>query len=237
MRCIESQLNCIDEIVVLVDNLSEDRTVEIATSFSKVKCQTVKWQGFAKTKQLAVSLTTNDWIFWIDADERITKELCLELNEFKKSVPGYPAYTLPRMANFLGRWIKHSGWYPGRVVRLFNKNKAHFNDNDVHEELIFNGSTGLLKNDLEHYTDPDIEHYFKKFNSYTSLAAEELVRNRKRFKITDILLRPFFTFLKMYVLKLGFLDGIQGFILAVFSSAYVFTKYCKFWELKNKNRK
>ena len=141
------------------------------------------------------------------------------------------------MANFLGRWIKHSGWYPGRVVRLFNKNKAHFNDNDVHEELIFNGSTGLLKNDLEHYTDPDIEHYFKKFNSYTSLAAEELVRKEKRFKLSDILLRPAFIFIKMYFLKLGFLDGIQGFILAVFSSAYVFTKYCKFWELKNKIKK
>ena len=137
----------------------------------------------------------------------------------------------------MGRWIKHSGWYPGRVVRLFNKNKARFSNNDVHEELIVNGETGSLKNHLEHYTDPDIEHYFKKFNSYTSLAAEELVRNGKRFKITDILLRPLFIFIKMYVLKRGFLDGVQGFILAVFSSAYVFTKYCKLWELKSKIKK
>ncbi len=236
-RCIESQLECIDEIIVLVDDSTSDRTFEIAKSYSKVKCETVKWRGFAGTKQHAVSLTTNDWVLWIDADEAVTKELSSEINGFKNSSPGCSAYSFPRMANFLGRWIKHSGWYPGRVVRLFNKNKAHFNDNDVHEELIVDGGIGLLRNHLEHYTDPDIEHYFKKFNSYTTLAAEELARKGKRFRLTDILFRPPFLFFKMYILKLGFLDGVQGFILAVFSSAYVFTKYCKFWELKNKIKK
>ncbi len=236
-RCIESQLECIDEIIVLVDDSTTDKTLEIARSYPKVKCELVKWCGFAKTKQHAVTLASNDWILWIDADEAVTKGLSSELNEFKSSSPVCSAYSLPRMANFLGRWIKHSGWYPGRVVRLFNKNNANLNDNDVHEELVVNGITGSLQNHLEHYTDPDIEHYFMKFNSYTSLAAVELVRNGKRFRITDILLRPLFIFIKMYMLKLGFLDGVQGFILAVFSSAYVFTKYCKFWELKNKIKK
>ena len=236
-RCIKSQLECIDEIILLIDDSSSDRTFEIAKIFPKVKCETIKWCGYSKTKQHAVSLTSNDWVLWIDADEVVSKELSQEINEFKNSISVYSAYSIPRLANFLGRWIKHSGWYPGSAVRLFNKNKAHFNDNYVHEELNIEGRIGILKNHIEHYTDPDIEHYFMKFNNYTSLAAQELIKNSKKFKITDILLRPFFIFIKMYVLKQGFLDGIQGFILAVFSSAYVFTKYCKFWELINKNKK
>ncbi|MCL5030537.1 MAG: glycosyltransferase family 2 protein, partial [Bacteroidetes bacterium] len=183
-----------------------------------------------------LSMTSNDWILWIDADEVITPELSVELNEFKNSNPKLSAYSIPRMANFLGRWIKHSGWYPGRVTRLFNKNFASFSENHVHEELIINGNVGQLNHDILHYTDPSIKHYFNKFNSYTSLAAEELRMNGKQFKLTDILLRPFFIFVKMYIIKLGFLDGLQGFMLAMFSSAYVFTKYCKFWELKNNHQ-
>ncbi len=233
-RCIESQLNCVDEIIVLVDNSTRDKTFEIAKSYQKVKCELVLWMGYAKTKQYAVSLTTNNWILWIDADEVLTSELSDELNTLKNSNLNSSAYSIPRIANFLGRWIKHSGWYPGRVTRLFNKNNATFSENHVHEELIINGNVGQLRNDILHYTDPSIKHYFKKFNAYTSLAAEELNKTGKQFKLTDILLRPFFIFIKMYIIKFGYLDGLQGFMLAVFSSAYVFTKYCKFWELKNR---
>jgi hypothetical protein len=172
---------------------------------------------------------------WIDADEVITTELSKELIKFKTLSPNFTAYSIPRKAFFLGRWIKHSGWYPGRVTRLFNKHEVKFSENDVHEHLLVNGETGKLNSDLEHYTDPNIYHYYQKFNRYTTLAAEELVKRGKSFKIIDILLRPIVIFVKMYFIKLGFLDGMQGFILAVFSSAYVFTKYCKFWELKNKD--
>jgi glycosyltransferase involved in cell wall biosynthesis len=233
-RCIESQLKCIDEIVVIVDDNSCDKTLEIVKSFPQIKFEVTKWMGYAKTKQYAVSFTSNNWVLWIDADEAVTPELSDELIKFKESSPLSSAYSIPRLANFLGRWIKHSGWYPGRVVRLFNKNKASFSEKDVHEDLIVSGETGELHNNLEHYTDPTIKHYFEKFNNYTSLAAEELKRNNKIFHISDIILRPVFIFIKMYFIKLGFLDGVQGFILAIFSSAYVFTKYSKFWELNNK---
>jgi len=237
-RCIESQLNCIDEIVVLVDDRTKDNTFEIANSFHKVKCELIKWMGYSGTKQYAVALTSNEWVFWIDADEVVTQGLSDELNEFKNSAPAYESYSLPRIANFLGRWIRHSGWYPGRITRLFNKSKVKFSDKDVHEGLLTNGSTGQFKNDLQHYTDPNIKHYFEKFNYYTTLAADELYKNGKQFRLTDIILRPLFFFIKMYFIKMGFLDGIQGFILAIFSSAYVFVKYCKLWELKNnKDRK
>lgn len=240
-RCIQSQLECIDEIIVLVDIDSSDNTFEIVNSYPKIKCERVKWNGYAKTKQYAVAKASNEWIFWIDADEVITPDLCTELKDFKNSEPLHTAYSVPRLANFLGRWIKHSGWYPGRVNRLFLKDKASFNENEVHEDLKINGTIGQLKNNLEHYTDPTIKHYFKKFNNYTTLAANELDKNGKNFSTLDIILRPAAIFVKMYFIKRGFLDGIQGFILAVFSAAYVFTKYSKFWELtkrksKNKSR-
>ncbi len=236
-RCIESQLNCVDEIVVLIDDRTTDATEDIVKNFSGVKYELVKWAGFSGTKKHALSITTNDWVLWIDADEVITPELSGEICEFKKSTHEYTAYSVPRKANFLGRWIMHSGWYPGRVTRLFDKRHVTFNNNDVHESLSVKGETGNLKNDIQHYTYPTIKHYFEKYNNYTTLAAEELFKKGKKASVSDIVLRPVFIFLKMYVLKAGFLDGLQGLILAVFSSSYVFTKYCKLWELNGKKER
>jgi glycosyltransferase involved in cell wall biosynthesis len=230
-RCIESQIGCIDEIIVLVDETTTDHTGDIVREYPGIKCIITKWKGYAGTKEYAVSLTQNDWVFWIDADEEITPHLKAEILEFKNNIPEHKAYKVARKAFFLGRWIKHSGWYPSRVTRLFNKNSAYFSLKNVHEHLVVNGSTGEFKNDLNHFTDLNINHYFNKFSSYTTLAAEELYLKNRKFKITDITVRPFLLFIKMYFIKRGFMDGIQGFILAVFSSLYVFTKYCKLWEI------
>jgi glycosyltransferase involved in cell wall biosynthesis len=233
-RCIESQLNCIDEIVILIDNSTTDKTEEIVRKYDKVNYELVKWNGYAKTKMYGVSKTTNRWIFWIDADEEISPELSNEILELKKSSPQYLAYSVARRAFFLGKWIKHSGWYPGRVVRLFDKEKVTMNDKEVHEHLDFNGQAGNLKNDLNHYTDPSIEHYYEKFNRYTSLAAKDLLGRNKKFTLTGLLFRPFFLFVKMYIFRLGFLDGKHGLILSALSANYVFTKYAKLWELSRK---
>ena len=235
-RCIESQIGCVDEIVLLVDEESNDKTYEIAAGYPIVKTLIVKWKGYSETKKEAISLASNDWILWIDADEALTKELNEEIKQLKNSAPSYSNYSMPRKANFLGKWIRHSGWYPGRVVRLFNKNNTLFNNQNVHENLQVQGQTGQLNNDIEHYTDPSVSHYFIKFNIYTSLAANDLKENGRVFHLTDLLIRPISIFIKMYFIKMGFLDGIQGFILAIFSSAYVFTKYSKFWELTRKDR-
>lgn len=234
--CIKSQLDVIDEIVVLVDSKSTDRTLEIVNSFPQVVSRVVEWQGYSETKKIALNLTTNNWVLWIDADEEITESLKQELLEFKSATPKHNAYCMPRKAYFIGKWIKHSGWYPGRVTRLFNKLAVHFSSNDVHEHLVVDGITGELKGDLDHFTDHSINHYFLKFNTYTSLAAEELDKKNKKAGIPDLLLRPVVIFIKMYFLKLGFLDGFHGFILAVFSSLYVFTKYCKLWELNRQDK-
>jgi glycosyltransferase involved in cell wall biosynthesis len=234
-RCIESQIGCVDEIVLLVDEESTDKTYEIAISYPIVKASIVKWKGYSETKKEAISLASNDWILWIDADEAITKELSDEIKELKDSSPTYSNYSMPRKANFLGKWITHSGWYPGRVVRLFNRNNASFNKQNVHENLQVQGKSGQLNNDIEHYTDPSVSHYFTKFNIYTTLAANDLKEKGRIFHLTDLIIRPISIFIKMYFVKKGFLDGIQGFILAIFSSAYVFTKYSKFWELTRKD--
>jgi len=236
-RCIESQLACIDEIIVLIDDATTDRTEDIVRTFPQVRYEKVQWQGFSKTKQLGLSLASNNWIFWIDADEALTTQLNDELVQFIKSIPKLNAYSFPRRAFFLGKWIKHSGWYPGRVTRLFRKDKIQFSVNDVHEYLLVNEDVGKFQNDIDHFTDPSIEHYFTKFNIYTSLAAKELFERKKSFKKTDVLLRPLFIFLKMYIFRLGFLDGFHGFLLAVFSSHYVFTKYAKLWELNQQKEK
>ncbi len=230
-RCIESQLTVVDDIVVLVDSRTKDATLKTASSYPNVNCEVVEWNGYAKTKIYAISKTKYDWILWIDADEELTPELIKELETFKTIKPQFNAYDVARRAFFLGKWIKHSGWYPARITRLFNKKVVNFNEKEVHEHLKVNGETGHLKYDLNHYTDPSIEHYFTKFNLYTSLAAKELNVKGKSAGFNDILFRPVFLFLKMYIFRLGFLDGLHGFILAIFSSAYVFTKYCKLWEL------
>lgn len=230
-RCILSQLGVIDDIVVAVDSSTTDATAEIASRYP-VRVLTVQWKGYAETKQEALAQTTHEWVLWLDADEAITPELKNELLAFKDRTPAHDVYSLPRRAFFLGRWIKHSGWYPGRVPRLFNKNKVRFNSNKVHEGLVFNGTTGELTCDLDHFTDPSIAHYYEKFNRYTSLAAEDLMSKNKVPGIADLLVRPLFIFLKMYIFRLGFLDGIQGLILAVFSANYVFTKYAKGMENK-----
>ena len=233
-RCISSVKSFADEIIVLVDSESEDKTLQIVKE-ENVKYEVVDWEGFSKTKQRGVSIAENDWIFWIDADEVVSDSLQKEILEWKYTEPGFEVYSFPRKANFLGRWIEHSGWYPGRVTRLFDKNKISFNENSVHEGLNISGDVGKFENDFLHFTDPNIFHYFQKFNKYTSLAAEELNAKNKKFKLSDILIRPLFLFFKMFILKLGFRDGIQGFMLAVFSSLYVFSKYAKLWEIQKKS--
>lgn len=215
--------------IVVVDAESSDDTVVKAKKFTK-RVFVRPWTGFAAAKQFAVQQTTHDWVLWLDADERVTPELAKELEQIVPSNPQSAAFTVARRAYFLGKWIKHSGWYPGRVARLFHKERAVFNDAAVHEGLETEGETGTLDNDLIHFTDPNIYHYFSKFNRYTTLAAEELEKKGKIFNLTDIILRPWWQFMRMYFFRLGFLDGVQGLLLALFSSAYVFTKYAKRWE-------
>ncbi len=225
--CLQS-VSFADDIVI-VDAESNDDTVLKSKKFTN-SVFVKPWLGFASAKQFAVQQTKHQWILWLDADERVMPDLADEIKNLLYSNPSHAAFTVSRRAYFLGRWIRHSGWYPGRVARLFHKEHAEFNDAAVHEGLIIHGSQGELRNDLMHFTDPNIYHYFSKFNRYTSLATDELAKKGKIFKLTDIIIRPWWQFVRMYFIRFGFLDGIQGLLLALFSSAYVFTKYAKLWE-------
>lgn len=226
--CLET-VRWADELIV-VDSKSTDQTREIARTYTDQVIE-AEWQGYAANKNLALARAKGDWILWLDADERIAPELAEEIRGVLSTRTHFVGYSMPRKAFFLGRWIRHCGWYPGHVLRLFRREVAFINDSLVHEGVEIQGPVGQFRNDILHFTDLNLNHYLWKFNRYTSLAAQQLHESGYRSHWWDILLRPWFTFIKMYLLKAGFLDGRQGFMLSLLSGGYVFAKYAKVWEL------
>jgi glycosyltransferase involved in cell wall biosynthesis len=232
--CLESA-RWANELIV-VDSGSRDRTVDIARTFTE-RVFTIAWEGYGAARNYALRQATGDWVLWLDADERVTPELAEEIREIiRADAPQVAGYDIARRAFFLGRWIRHSGWYPSRVVRLFRRGTARFSETRVHEQLQIDGTVVPTKHDLLHLTDPDLRHYLAKFNRYTSLAADDMVAAGRTFTMRDLLLRPPFQFVKMYLLRSGWRDGLEGFMLAVLSAAYVFTKYAKLWERRRESR-
>ncbi len=223
-----------DELIV-IDSGSTDRTIEIARCFTS-NIHPIEWHGYGAARNFGLSRATGEWVLWLDADERVTDELAAEIQLIVgKDDHAVAGYDIARRAFFLGKWIRHCGWYPSRVTRLFRRGAGKFTESRVHEELKVNGTIRRMLHDINHYTDPDLEHYFSKFNRYTSLAAHDLASAGRTSELYDLLVRPSFAFFKMYVLRLGVLDGMHGFVLSIVSSAYVFTKYAKLWELQKGN--
>ena len=215
--------------IIVVDAESSDATVKIAKKFTK-KVFVQPWEGFVETKNYAISKTTHDWILWVDADERVTDELRGEIIQLLAMPPYESGFEIARRAYFLGKWIKHCGWYPQRTIRLFNKRKGRFSPVSVHEGLDIKGSIAKMKNDLLHFTDPNLFHYMEKLNRYTTLASRDLHYRGRNFYLIRSILRAKWMFFKMYFLRLGILDGSHGLLLSLLSSFYVFTKYMKLWE-------
>jgi glycosyltransferase involved in cell wall biosynthesis len=229
-RCLLG-LDWVDEIVV-VDSHSTDDTKKIASEFTQ-RVFDIRFEGFGKAKQYAKDKASHQWILSVDADEVVTEDLEEEIQTLIRAEDSLNGYYIPRKSNFLGKWIKHGGWYPDYVLRLFKKDKAKFNHSMVHEKVQVEGKTGYLKNDLLHYTDPNFDHYLEKLNRYTSLGAEELFRKGKRAKHFCVIFKPLAVFFKMYFVKKGFLDGFSGFILAASSAFHVFSKYVKLQHLSS----
>jgi glycosyltransferase involved in cell wall biosynthesis len=223
-RAMES-LRCCDEIIV-VDSHSTDRTAEIAARLGARVIES-PWPGYAQQKNLAAEHAANDWILSIDADEALSEALEGEIWQIKKNGALYDAYTVPRMAQYMGRWILHSGWYPDLKVRLYHRRKARWEGDFVHESVRVEGRVGRLESDLLHFTCDSFAEHFKTMDRYTTLAAEQIVSQGKRIGLKHLLLDPPWTFVRTYFLQRGFQDGLEGLTIAYMAALYNFVKYAK----------
>ncbi len=214
-----------DEIVV-VDSFSKDKTLEICREYTD-RVFSLEWSGFSRQKSKAISLTTQPWILVLDADERVSTTLKKEISSLLRNNPPMDGYYIARKNFFSNRWIKHGGWWPDYTLRLFRRDKGKIEDREVHEAIKVDGNVGYLRNPLEHYTYRDVHDFLKRMERYSSLAAKELFKNNRRATIFDLILRPPATFLRMFILQLGILDGSYGIILAYLYSLYTYKKYSK----------
>lgn len=228
-RCLKSLAFC-DEIVV-VDAQSTDRTVEIARRYTD-KVQVLPWLGFVEQRRQALKLATAEWVLSIDADEEVSPELRREILETVRQSAA-DAYSLPRKTIHFGRWIRHGGWYPNRLVRLFRKDRGEWRGGEVHEYWHTNGTQGELREDLVHYSFKSLSDQVARNNTYSSLGAKTLRARGKRFTFFRLSVKTFSKFLETYVLKLGFLDGYPGLIISVSAAYSVFLKWAKLWELES----
>lgn len=206
-----------DEVIIL-DSGSIDKTCEIAKELG-AKVYQNEWLGFGPQKNRAVELAKNDWVFVLDSDERITKELKDEIVATLKK-PQFNGYFIARLNNFFGKNIKNCGLYPDYSIRLFNKNYGKFNDVSVHESVQLTSKAAYLKNHMIHLAYDSIEEFIQKQNRYSSL-------NHKKKSLVKAIINPYWTFFKLYILKKGFLDGWHGFVISKLYAQYTFWKYIK----------
>jgi len=235
--CLES-LNWVDEIVV-VDSLSSDRTKEIAES-KGARVIDQAFLGHVKQKQLAVDSCIHDWIVCLDADERVTPTLQQEIRDLFEQTAEQDllsGYTVARKSFHLGKWIMHGGWYPDRNIRLFNRKNGYWAGVNPHDVIAVTGNPGHLRGALEHYVFTDLAHNVNTNNSYSSISAKILYEEGKKPSVLKLLFKPPWKFFENYVLKLGFLDGMSGFIIGIGAAYSMFLKYAKLWEHYHIKRK
>jgi len=235
-RTLESVKDIADEIIV-VDSGSTDSTVAIARSYG-AKVSVESWKGFALQKNSALGKAGCDWILSLDADEEVSGELAASIKALKSSQAAaeLDAYTMNRRNLYLGRWIRHAGYYPDPKMRLVRRHLAEFEIRAVHEDMKRLPRTGHLQGDLIHHAYPRLESFIEHANRYSSLGAGMVARDGKvGFSFINIVLRPLVRFLYMYFFRLGFLDGREGLLVLMTHASYVSWKYAKAWEM-SKNR-
>lgn len=226
-QCLKS-LSFADEIVIL-DSYSTDRTVEIARKYTD-KISFRKFTGFSDQKNALLKLASNEWILVVDADEVVSEELAQEIIDAVKNGE-QDAYQIPRLTYFVGRKMRHCGWYPDYQLRLVRSSKAFFPDRLVHETLEVDGPIGTLKHDLIHYSYRNMNDYTRKMVLYARSAARQKYIEGRRFRLGDLLLNPGLTFFKMYILKQGFRDGLHGLVLSVLTACSSALRYAILWSM------
>ncbi len=230
--CLDS-LAFADEIVV-VDSGSSDATAALAAAKGARVVQK-EWLGFGLQKQFAVDQAKHDWVLCMDADERLSPELAAEIRK-ALAAPVSPVYRMPRRNRFLGKWLSHGEGYPDWSPRLFNRLNARWSDDLVHEKVLFAVTPGSLQSDLMHDSGDDLAAYLDRQNRYTTLAARQAYEKGRDASVFHLLLSPVVRFLKFYILRLGFLDGVPGLIHISIGCMNSYMKYAKLIELKKTER-
>ena len=236
-RCIKS-VPFASEVVV-VDSQSRDRTSALAQKACSelgiaLNFKDQSWLGFGPQKQAATELAKFDWVLNLDADEALSPELVSEIQQRFSSLKPDTAHLLPRKSFHMGRWILHGGWYPDRQLRLYNKKHFGWSQDTIHEKVIAKNSSGAVdasfRSPLLHYVFRDLHHQIETNNRYSGLQAQAYLASGKKFSFLKLLVKPWSKFFECYIIKLGFLDGFPGFIIAVGAAYSVFLRWSKIWE-------
>ena len=234
--CLAS-LEGIAQQIVVVDTNSADRTLEIAQKYGATIAQPSDWPGFGPQKNRALDLATGDWVLSLDADERLTPALRSEIVTAVHHSAQINCFAIPRLSWYCGRFIRHSGWSPDYVDRLFKRGTARFSDDLVHERLIPNGAVAKLENPMLHYSFMNYSQVLQKLDRYSTASAEQAFAQGKTSSPLKAVLHGVWAFIRTYIIRAGFLDGGQGFTLAISNGQGTYYRYIKLWHLHQEARK
>jgi glycosyltransferase involved in cell wall biosynthesis len=228
--CLAS-LEGIAQQIVVVDTNSTDLTLEIAKNHGAVIAQPADWPGFGPQKNRALELATGEWVLSLDADERLTPALRSEILTAINHPAQVDCFAIPRLSWYCGRFIRHSGWNPDYVDRLFKRGSARFSDDLVHERLVPNGQVAKLENPMLHFSFMNFSQVLQKIDRYSTASAEQAFSKGKKSSPLKAVLHGIWAFIRTYFIRLGFLDGPQGFALAISNGQGTYYRYMKLWQL------
>ena len=217
---------------IVVDSGSTDSTVAIAQHQGAKVTTTSDWPGFGRQKNRALDLATCDWVFSIDADERVTPELAAEIKQVLRNRASDVAYKLPRLSSYCGKFIHHAGWQPDYVLRLFKRGTAKFSDDLVHERVVTGQKVVALQNHLLHYSYLNFSQVLSKVDAYSSASAKQAYARGKRSSVAGALGHGAWAFVRTYVIRRGFLDGAHGLALSISNAETSYYKYLKLWQMQ-----